>query len=616
MLKTLKNFSISYLLPVLSLFSFLFYVFWTYPVQILSQELSIGSYYIFNNPFLLFSLVFCGIIFIIIYITNKYSSTLYYLILTAILFGLLLTFFYKYIFSFQFGSFIDNMTLTSENSLIDFNNFHYVLDIIFVIISVFLSFIIVYKKLFIKIFFFFLLFYSIENTLTLTNLKITPVTYTESNTITLSRNQPNLLFFMYDSVSLPIMLRVLELWSPQKKAWTKDFTFYDNVTGLSVGGTLPSLPSMLGGYQFSKQKQLADIIQNNITIDSLKNPVYYPIPSYVHTDKALQSVAQKLNQNITIHTLDFTDSIINTNLDIAPLYEDILNYKTPPIISVSLYQFIPYILRKYLTATPVTWRGRFNTRWLPYINNLSLTTQNTEKPVFYFLENIGGHSPFLSPTSPITVSYVRSMQDLETVLFHQLDYNMLNMNTFINYLKDNQIYDSTRIVVTSDHGINAYTSEPLIAPYLKSLSTSNLSNFYKEPHDDLKVSQLPVFIMDKNFNTVQKSMKKDSRFLSLGDLHTTILNTFTNNSKTPDYLQINPPKRQFNIPLVSYQVLEYLMDNKNPSTTQKYQEFTTQHIKNNGLSYYQVNSVKEGLFEMKYFDYDKIGELSAVEILE
>ena len=122
--------------------------------------------------------------------------------------------------------------------------------------------------------------------------------------------------------------------------------------------------------------------------------------------------------------------------------------------------------------------------------------------------------------------------------------------------------------------------------------------------------------MDKNFNTVQKSMKKDSRFLSLGDLHTTILNTFTNNSKMPDYLQINPPKRQFNIPLVSYQVLEYLMDNKNPSTTQKYQEFTTQHIKNNGLSYYQVNSVKEGLFEMKYFDYDKIGELSAVEILE
>ena len=333
-----------------------------------------------------------------------------------------MVFYYKYVFSFQFGSFIDNITLTPENSLIDFNNFHYILDIIFVIISVFLSFIIVYKKFFIKIFFFFLLFYSIENTLTLTNLKITPVTYTESNTITLSRNQPNLLFFMYDSVSLPIMLRVLELWSPQKKAWTKDFTFYDNVTGLSVGGTLPSLPSMLGGYQFSKQKQLADIIQNNITIDSLKNPVYYPIPSYVHTDKALQSVAQKLNQNITIHTLDFTDSIINTNLDIAPLYEDILNYKTPPIISVSLYQFIPYILRKYLTATPVTWRDRFNTKWLPYINNLSLTTQNTEKPVFYFLENIGGHSPFLSPTSPITVSYVRSMQDLETVLFHQLDY--------------------------------------------------------------------------------------------------------------------------------------------------------------------------------------------------
>ena len=113
---TLKDIFLLCLLPVMTLFSFLFYVFWTYPVQILSQELTINEYFLFNNLYLQISFLLCVILFITLIVTSKKFPKLFPYVLGSVLVCLIWTFLYK-ITSYDFGTFIDNNSLTTSESI-------------------------------------------------------------------------------------------------------------------------------------------------------------------------------------------------------------------------------------------------------------------------------------------------------------------------------------------------------------------------------------------------------------------------------------------------------------------------------------------------------------------
>ena len=609
---TLKDMVLLCLLPVISLFSFFFYVFWAYPVQILSQELTLNSYFLFNNPYLQISFLVCVILFIALMIASKFFPRLLPYVLGCVLVCLIWTFLYK-ITSYDFGTFIDNNSLTTSKSILGYSSWYFALDIIFPILSIIIAIFALKKNFYKPILLIFFLFYSTENIITFSKLKI--ISPSNNNSITLSSNQPNLLLFMFDSVSTPLMLDIINnQWDDKQKAWTKDFTFYDNVTALSLGGTILSLPNIIGGYEFAPQ----NLIHRNIKMGDIDSQSleYYPVSPYFQTDRAFQKINKSLDSNIDI-TISYADSL----RDLSDKFniEDRIHAKIP-IINVSIYRYTPYFFKNNLTSTrDVTKSFGWNNavapiRWIFKYTSAIITSQETEKPVFYYFENQGAHGPHTSPTYPSVNP--KSISDMKDVLYHQLTYNMRMLNNLIVILKKQNIYNSTRILVVSDHGVLPYSSFTL--PYLQQISTPNQKVFYSLENQKRyrRFMDPPVIIIDKGFNTTQKKMQIDSRFLSLGDLHGSILNTFSTNTKIPDYLVTDPPKRAFNIPFIEGEIFRYFNGEKNPYTIDFYTTLTNKLLTNNKVPFFKMKSIKDGDFEIDYYDFDNIGDLPAFEILE
>ena len=323
---------------------------------------------------------------------------------------------------------------------------------------------------------------------------------------------------------------------------------------------------------------------------------------------AFRKVSKILRGNIDI-VVSFADSLSDFSTEFPLEKVTVINI---PIINVSLYRYIPYLLKKYLvmnrteTQSSFSWSSKFPTQWAYTTSTAKISSKKTEKPVFIYFENQGIHTLHSSPTYP-SGGNPKSISDMEDILYHQLTYNTRMLNDIISILKKQNIYDSTKIILAADHGITT-SAKDLVLPYFQQISTSGVKAFYENNTNVGTLLHIPVMVMTKNFNTTQETMQIDSRFLSLGDLHGSIINTFTNISTIPDYTKIIPPKRVFNMPGVgglAIQILAKII------TNQKFVEYS-----NNRIPIIRVKSVKDGVFEIDSYDFDKIGDLPAFEILE
>ena len=576
---TVKNIFVLSLLPVISLFSFLFYVFWTYPVQILSQELAINNYFLFDSPYLQTSLLVCVILFILLILTSKFLPKVFPYILGLILVFLIGTFLYK-LTSYDFGTFIDNNSLTTSKSILGYSSWYFALDGIIPIASIIITVFALKKDFYKPILLIFFLFYNISNIPTLINLKVQTIPTGSSRSITLSKNHKNVLLFMCDSVS-PNILRenLTNLWTDDVKAWTKDFTFYDNVTSLTSEGTVGSLPSLIGGYEFTHQKQIEHFLKNTNTV--ISNSLYYLPSVYFYTELALKSI-QKNNQKIpvTVKSEQIGEAIFNSGTNSIKLSSSQMINSPTPILSVSLYYFTPYLFKNNLAidrdpklsfgwAKSITTRVTQPARWIVHPpSTINIQAEDTSKSAFYYLEDSGLHTPFDHYANPpYSIYKASSTKDIENVFSDTLQHRMERLNTIIKILKDNDIYDNTRIIITSDHGTQHRPNGDLIVQYLKEISTDEEFLIYND-------WVLPVFIMDKKFNTSQPAMNTDSRFLSTGDINNAILSSFDiNSSNYIDYLSTMPPKRAFNVISIYWGLSHYLEGSRAENYTKTFNDY-------------------------------------------
>ena len=617
---TLKDMVLLCLLPVISLFSFFFYVFWAYPVQILSQELTITEYFLFDSPYLQTSLLVCFILFIALIITSKSLPKLFLYVLGFILVFLIGTFLYKYTIAYDFGSFIDNNSLTTSKSILGYSFWYFTLDLIFPILSIVITVFALKKNFYKPILFLFFLFYSTENITTLIKLEVQEPAKTTANGIpmTLSKNHKNVVLLVIDSLSPNILRESLtDLWTKNEKAWTKDFTFYDNVTGLSTAATSGSLPSLLGGYEFTFQKQIAHFLKNTNTVVS--NTLFFYPDLFFYSEQALKSI-QKNTQKIpvtVVNSKDITDKKFYSESDKAVVNSSQALYTQIPILTVSLYYFTPYIFRNNLSITrdpeqSFGWKTLKNTyiRWieLPQ-NSINIQVQDTEEPIFSYLHDVGLHNPYTYNGAVYDIYKAKNTKDIEILFSDVLRYRMGRLNTIIKILKDNNIYDSTRIIVTTDHGTQRSPKRDLIMQYLKEISTDEEYLFYK--YKDYLTYSLPVFIMDKNFSTSQTAMKIDSRFLSLGDINNAILSSFDTNHT--DYLITMPPKRTFNVLQLHYRLPYYLEGSRSEGDKGVFTSFEDNIFQQR---FYKVRDIKTGDFDLITTNFTSIADLTKMPTIE
>ncbi len=256
-------------------------------------------------------------------------------------------------------------------------------------------------------------------------------------------------------------------------------------------------------------------------------------------------------------------------------------------------------------------------------NSILVHIKETNKPQFYFIFNDGLHYPYTNPTSPIDIHQAKNPEDINTIITHTANYNMKDLNFLVDILKKNKIYDSTRIIVATDHGtLRQGGTERIIQEYIETIAPPKSLPIYKMAlhhysNDTSLGYQLPVFIMDKSINPTQDKMQVDSRFLSLADTYGAVINTFTNSYPIPDYLVTNPPKRAFNIPSLTWGVSQHLMGIRTDYWIPYFVDFTNQ-IAMNSNYFVKMLDIKTGQFEVFKHGTNiaDITNIPSVEILE
>ena len=528
----MKLFPKNILLPALALFSYLFYLLWSAPLDLILQMYTINDLYIFNNSYVHIITIVSIAMFFLLWISSILPfKHIYYFLLGLISFLLILLFLYNYILPYDYGMFTDNNSLSPERSLLGFSKAYYLLDIILIIGSLAITYIIIKKQYYTPLLLIFLIMYSIETALVFSKA-IPKITSVQSvGTIDLSKNHPNIIYLSFDGLGPRMTQYFLTNNSmPQDLTdWSKDFTFYENTTSLSLALTAPSFPSMYEGYDKSPQILLDDLINNKTGAD----------PYFYLYKQPLINFAKNLSPYATVTG---TTSVID------PL---------APVLLPKIYKSIPYFMR-YLLANDYSWKSKNYSRWQiagdPF--DFIFNVQNTPKPIVYYNFSEYTHHPWSSKKIRISnlQAQMNSLKATEEILYYNTLDVFAYLSTLITELKAQGLYDSTKIIINSDHDTH--------------MKGSFTREFIQDIFLQTNVSSLDSLLMIKEFNTTNQQMIIDNKFLTLADVRGNIEHSL-GLTNLPDFINKDYRARVVNIPLAGWGTFYDILDSKTRSETIK-----------------------------------------------
>ena len=251
------------ILPTVTVFSVLFYLFWAGPLTIVLQEYDLNNLGLRNYPILFISVIVCLIYMILLSIAYFKFPKTYAIFIGTTLFLLLGVFAYSNILPYSYGSVADNLTLTPRESLLGFSKLYYLFDILLLGALACLAFTVIKHKSATPMFVFIFIFYNINNSIIFYNAvqKRLPDNHrVDVDPIILSSTEKNVLLITLDGFSIGTVEYFLtnQQIEPKFTDWSKNFTFYDNVINLG-GGTMSSMPNIYGGEKFHPGQQFTDM---------------------------------------------------------------------------------------------------------------------------------------------------------------------------------------------------------------------------------------------------------------------------------------------------------------------------------------------------------------------
>ena len=539
----MKLFSKNILLPSLTLFSYLFYLLWSAPLDLILQMYTINDLYIFNNSYVHIITIVSIAMFFLLWISSILPfKHIYYFLLGLISFLLILLFLYNYILPYDYGMFTDNNSLSPERSLLGFSKAYYVLDIVFILGSLAITYIIIKKQYYTPLLLIFLIIYSVETALVFSRAipKITPVQ--DVKTINLSKNHPNIIYLSFDGLGPRMTEYFLTNDSmPQDLTdWSKDFTFYENTTSLSFAYTAPSFPSMYEGYDKTPQILLDDLINNKTGAD----------PYFYLYKQPLKNFTKNLSPYATVTG---TTSVID------PL---------APVLLPKIYKSIPYFTRHFL-ANDYSWKFKNLSHWVFAPKRASsdpfyfvFNVQDTPKPIVYYNFSEYTHHPWSS--KKIQVSNLEAQMNSKKAAEEIFYYNTLDVFTYLSRLiaelKKQDLYDNTKIIINSDHDTHRHgdIAGPVVKSFVEDISLpTHLSSY-----------SLASLLMIKEFNTSNRQMIINNKFLTLADVRGNIEQSL-GLTNLPDFINKDYQARVVNIPLAGWGTFYGILDSKTRSETVK-----------------------------------------------
>ena len=371
----------------------------------------------------------------------------------------------------------------------------------------------------------------------------------EIQILPLSKTGKNVVVIMLDraiSLYFPYLLKE----KPELKEQFSGFTYYPNT--ISFGGfTNTGTPALFGGYEYTPEQ--LNKRDDELLVDK-QNEALRVLP-VIFDENNFDTVVCDPPYAGYSHTPDL--SIYDDHPDIKAYItkgmfqekeENELEILNRNLLCYSITQIVPNVFFDLLYDEGHYLNININNRerselisqnfidWIEVLSNLNnMTYQTEEKGSFIMIKNAATHElMYLQP------DYTYSVYDYDEKAYDNVEYkkksiygdqitinntgedqiahyqvnmaSMIQLGKWFDYLRENDLYDNTRIIIVSDHGRNLGLNDDLIT-------------------DDDDYMMYNALLLYKDFNS--NELSKDDSFMTNADVAYLATKDIINNPKNP-----------------------------------------------------------------------------------
>ncbi len=293
------------------------------------------------------------------------------------------------------------------------------------------------------------------------------ILFTENNFNKVSDNK-NFIILLVDAVDSNTFYNFIENNDDYRKIFN-DFTFFPD-TMSTYPFTRDSIPLLLSG-KINKNEEPFDIFSTNSLNSS---PLFETLTEKdyeinLYDQELIWNDNRKYNVNNVI-------SISESKVKLKSFFKQELKY--------ILYKYLPYFLKNFskieslnfnFSSDNYDWRIDNNYK---NINNENLKIVNNKQ--FKFIHTEGAHSPFDLNKNLNRISNGTYKEKVEA--------NFKIIESYLNKLKENNVYDNSIIIILADHGYSENTILERMNPIL-------FIKGFNEKHE-MNISNLPISHVD------------------------------------------------------------------------------------------------------------------------
>ncbi len=373
--------------------------------------------------------------------------------------------------------------------------------------------------------------------------------------IHLSKTKKNVIVFFIDRAIGCYFPYFLEQF-PQYKDSYAGFINFENT--LSYGAyTVTGSPTLMGGYEYTPEesrlrsdellidkhneasKLLPTLFSEKGWYSTIINPPWANYKSDIYSD---YSIFDGIKNTRAVNLMGVYSDKFKSGHENEYSIDDICRHE---IIQFNIIQILPPLLRN-------TFYGNFRnkvTNTKAFIDDYSAlyyineeTAFDSENNNYIFYSNYVVHSPtylnetFDFPTFTVnknTGNY-KTYNDFETQLYEVYCAAFIKLAQYFDYLRENNAYDNTRIIIVSDHGYHVP-----FANYRKFMSQTIENAQYDYKNDQQIPNSFDCTLMFKDFNSNEpvinsKEFMTNADTISLvkKDLDLSDINPFTGKAFT------------------------------------------------------------------------------------
>ena len=359
----------------------------------------------------------------------------------------------------------------------------------------------------------------------------------------LSKTEKNVVLFMLDRSESAFFSSIFDEEDPSLKEKFTGFTYYPNT--ISYGGhTIIGAPPLFGGYEytpeeFNKRSGTSKLEKNNEAMkvlpkifgEQLDYNVTISDTSWANYQWIADMTIFNGMKNVNPLTLEHTYTGLWMDLNKDKIRENIVSSSIKRnMLWVCFFRISPMIFRDAIYDDSQWWSTDEESgdvhEFIDYYSALAflpdLTDFTSERGVFMNITNDATHSGFelnppdYTPAVKITGKGKGHFSDLSGYSANVAVFKLIGK--WIDYLKENGVYDNTRIIIAADHGIG------------KSDVLDELYNGTLE--DGFNMDHLNPMLLVKDFGAAG-TIKTDTTFMTNADVPLLLMKGIVENPVNP-----------------------------------------------------------------------------------